>query len=131
MYLIRIFDCGNMRNVSVWQEECWWHRACARLNLKMLTDKNVFDQNFFTLFSIVATCEMFQYGMKSVGGIEHVPPGWDEWHGLVRHFAIHTYLVTYLLAYSFTYAWFPALHFRSSISIFITVSVILVCTTLL
>jgi len=22
------------------------------------------------------------------GGVEHVPPGWDEWHGLVRIFEV-------------------------------------------
>jgi len=25
-----------------------------------------------------------QYGKKVAGGVEHVPRGWDEWHGLVR-----------------------------------------------
>jgi len=29
----------------------------------------------------VCVCE--QYGMKHAGGVEHVPVGWDEWHGLV------------------------------------------------
>lgn len=25
----------------------------------------------------------FQYGYKPAGGVEHVPPGWDHWNGLV------------------------------------------------
>jgi len=29
--------------------------------------------------------DLFQYGKKAAGGVEHVPPGWDEWHGLVSH----------------------------------------------
>jgi len=29
---------------------------------------------------------IFQYGKKQVGGLKHIPPGWDEWNGLVGDF---------------------------------------------
>lgn len=28
--------------------------------------------------------DVFQYGRSEAGGVEHVPPGWSYWVGLVR-----------------------------------------------
>ena len=29
-----------------------------------------------------------QYGHPAAGGVEHVPPGWDNWYGLVCIFCL-------------------------------------------
>lgn len=35
-----------------------------------------------------------QYGHKSVGGVEHVPPGWTTWNGLVGNSAYYNYTLS-------------------------------------
>lgn len=32
-----------------------------------------------------------EYGSKSAGGVEHVPPGWDYWHALVQNSKYYNY----------------------------------------
>ncbi|XP_068609013.1 LOW QUALITY PROTEIN: glucosamine (N-acetyl)-6-sulfatase (Sanfilippo disease IIID), b [Brachionichthys hirsutus] len=35
-----------------------------------------------------------QYGQKAVGGVGHVPPGWDQWHALVGNSQYYNYTLS-------------------------------------
>ncbi|XP_068191435.1 glucosamine (N-acetyl)-6-sulfatase (Sanfilippo disease IIID), b isoform X2 [Antennarius striatus] len=35
-----------------------------------------------------------QYGQKAVGGVGHVPPGWDQWHALVGNSRYYNYTLS-------------------------------------
>ncbi|XP_014667749.1 PREDICTED: N-acetylglucosamine-6-sulfatase-like isoform X2 [Priapulus caudatus] len=49
------------------------------------------EQGYKTFF---AGKYLNQYGKSEAGGVEHVPPGWDEWHGLVGNSVYYNYVLS-------------------------------------
>lgn len=80
---IRIWNnsiAGNC-NSKKWQR--WPERHTFAVHLK-----NAGYETFY------AGKYLNEYGRRSVGGVRHVPPGWDDWHGLVGNSAYYNYVLS-------------------------------------
>ncbi|XP_076339126.1 N-acetylglucosamine-6-sulfatase-like isoform X2 [Tachypleus tridentatus] len=66
---------------------------CSSQNWQASSEKKTFvtylkQQNYTTFY---AGKYLNQYGRHSVGGVRHIPPGWDTWIGLVQNSRYYNY----------------------------------------
>ncbi|GAA6105849.1 N-acetylglucosamine-6-sulfatase [Tachysurus ichikawai] len=65
-----------------------WQKSQEPYTFPVLLQKHLYYQTFF------AGKYMNEYGNKQSGGVEHIPPGWDQWFALERNSKYYNYTLS-------------------------------------
>ena len=81
-----------MHNTKVLDNKCGgmeFIRNAEKLNVA--ASLKAHDPDYSTFY---AGKYLNNYGTRKVGGVEHIPPGWDQWYGLVGNSKYYGYTVS-------------------------------------